>query len=382
MDFSLSEEHKMVRDMAKRFADQELKPIAAEIDSTHRHNDDVLRKMAENGFMGVAIPSEYGGAGMDYVSYALILTEISRACASTGVIMSVNNSLYGFPVYKFGNEEQRIAFNTPVASGEAHGCYGLTEANAGSDPASMKTTAVLDGDAWILNGEKKFITNGNIAKYAVVAAVTDRSKGYKGITQFVVDLENTDGFSVGKIEEKLGIRGSGTSELVFVDARIPKNAILGDPGSGFRQMLTTLDSGRIGIASQALGIAKGCLDECVVYSKERVQFGKPLESFQSIQFKLADMATRIDASELLILKAAWLESNDLPFEREAAQAKMYASDTAMDATVEGVQIFGGYGYSCEYPMERFMRDAKITQIYEGTNEIMRIVIARSVMGKR
>ncbi|HDP26085.1 MAG TPA: acyl-CoA dehydrogenase [Deltaproteobacteria bacterium] len=382
MNFSLSDEHKMVQDMAIRFTDQELKPLAAEIDSTHRHNDEVLRKMAENGFMGVAIPAEYGGAGMDYVSYALILTEISRGCASTGVIMSVNNSLYGFPVYKFGSEEQRVAFNTPVASGAAHGCYGLTEANAGSDPAAMKTTAVLDGDSWILNGEKKFITNGNIAKYAVVAAVTDKSKGYKGITQFVVDLENTEGFTVGKIEEKLGIRGSGTSELVFVDACIPKDAILGDPGSGFRQMLTTLDSGRIGIASQALGIAKACLDECVAYSKERVQFGKPLESFQATQFKLADMATRIDASELLILKAAWLESNDLPFEKEAAQAKMYASDTAMDATVEGVQIFGGYGYSCEYPMERLMRDAKITQIYEGTNEIMRIVIARGVMGKR
>jgi alkylation response protein AidB-like acyl-CoA dehydrogenase len=382
MDFSLSDEHKMVQDMARKFADQELKPRAAEIDETHRHNDDVLRKMAENGFMGVAIPAEYGGAGMDYLAYALILVEISRGCASTGVIMSVNNSLYGFPVYKFGTEEQKIKFNTPVASGEAHGCYGLTEANAGSDPAGMKTSAVLDGDSWIINGEKKFITNGNIAKYGVIAAVTDKDKGYKGITQFIIDFEETEGFSVGKVEDKLGIRGSGTSELVFQDARIPKDAILGDPGSGFRQMLTTLDSGRIGIASQALGIAKACLEESVKYSKERVQFGKPLEAFQATQFKLADMATRIDASELLIHKAAWLESNDLPFEKEAAQAKMFASDTAMDATIEGVQILGGYGYVTEYPMERLMRDAKITQIYEGTNEIMRVVIARSVLGKR
>ena len=382
MDFSLSDEHKMVQDMARRFADQELKPRAAEIDQTHRHNDEVLRKMAENGFMGVAIPAEYGGAGMDYLAYALILVEISRGCASTGVIMSVNNSLYGFPVYKFGTEEQKIKFNTPVASGEAHGCYGLTEANAGSDPAGMKTSAVLDGDSWIINGEKKFITNGNIAKYGVIAAVTDKDKGYKGITQFIIDFEETEGFSVGKVEDKLGIRGSGTSELVFQDARIPKDAILGDPGSGFRQMLTTLDSGRIGIASQALGIAKACLEESVKYSKERVQFGKPLEAFQATQFKLADMATRIDASELLIHKAAWLESNDLPFEKEAAQAKMFASDTAMDATIEGVQILGGYGYVTEYPMERLMRDAKITQIYEGTNEIMRVVIARSVLGKR
>lgn len=382
MNFALSDEHKMVQDMARKFVDQELKPVAAEIDQTHRHNDAVLRKMAENGFMGVAISPEYGGAGMDYVAYALILIEISRGCASTGVIMSVNNSLYGFPVYKFGTEDQKVKFNTPVASGEAHGCYGLTEANAGSDPAGMNTSAVLDGDSWIINGEKKFITNGNIAKYAVIAAVTDKTKGYKGITQFIVDLEETDGFSVGKVEDKLGIRGSGTSELVFEDARIPKDAILGDPGSGFRQMLTTLDSGRIGIASQALGIAKATLEESVKYSKERVQFGKSLDSFQATQFKLADMATRIDASELLILKAAWLESNDLPFEKEAAMAKMYASDTAMDASIEGVQILGGYGYVTEYPMERFMRDAKITQIYEGTNEIMRIVVARSVLGKR
>jgi alkylation response protein AidB-like acyl-CoA dehydrogenase len=382
MDFSLSEEHKMVQDMAKKFADQELKPIAAEVDKTHRHSDAALKKMGENGFMGVAIPSEYGGAGMDYVAYALILTEISRGCASHGVIMSVNNSLYGFPVYNFGTEEQRNKFSTPVASGEACGCYGLTEANAGSDPAGMKTTAVLDGDSWILNGEKKFITNGNIAKYAVVAAVTDKTKGYKGITQFVIDLSATEGFSVGKIEEKLGIRGSGTSELVFVDARIPKDAILGDPGNGFKQMLTTLDSGRIGIASQALGIAKAALEESVAYSKERVQFGKPISSFQATQFKLADMATRIDASELLILKAAWLESNHMHFEKEAAMAKMFASDTAMDASIEAVQILGGYGYSSEYPVERLMRDAKITQIYEGTNEIMRVVVSRNVLGMR
>ena len=382
MDFALSEEHKMVRDMAKRFADQELKPIAAELDQSHRHSDEVVKKMAEQGFMGVAIPAEYGGAGMDYVAYALILTEISRGCASTGVIMSVNNSLYGFPVNKFGSEGQKLKYLTPVASGQAHGCYGLTEANAGSDPAGMKATAVLDGNHWVLNGEKKFITNGNIAKYAVVAAVTDKSKGYKGITQFVVDLEETEGFTVGKVEEKLGIRASGTSELVFVDARIPKDAILGDPGSGFKQMLTTLDSGRIGIASQALGIAKACLEEAIEYSKVRVQFGKPLSEFQALQFKMADMATRIDASEMLILKAAWLESNGLPFEKEAAMAKYFASDTAMDAAIDGVQILGGYGYTTEYPMERHMRDAKITQIYEGTNEIMRVVVARNILGKR
>ncbi len=382
MNFALSEEHKMVQEMASKFADQEIKPRAAAIDQQHQHNDEILRMMGENGFMGVAIPAEYGGAGMDYISYALILTEISRACASTGVIMSVNNSLYGFPVLKFGTEEQKLKFLTPVASGQAHGCYGLTEANAGSDPAGMKCTAVLDGEHWILNGEKKFITNGNIAKYAVIAAITDKEKGYKGITQFVIDLEETPGFSVGKVEEKIGIRGSGTSELVFEDARIPKDAVLGDPGNGFKQMLTTLDSGRIGIASQALGIAKACLEECVKYSGERVQFGKSIDKFQINQFKMADMATRIDASELLIQKAAWLESNGLHFEKEAAMAKMFASDTAMDASIEAVQIFGGYGYVSEYPVERFMRDAKITQIYEGTNEIMRLVVARNVLGQR
>jgi alkylation response protein AidB-like acyl-CoA dehydrogenase len=382
MQFSLSDEHKMVQDMARKFVDKELKPIAAQLDKDHRHSDAVIAQMAEMGFMGVAAPCEYGGAGMDYLAYALILIEISRGCASTGVIMSVNNSLYGFPVKSFGSEEQKIKFLTPVASGASHGCYGLTEANAGSDAAGMKSTAVLDGDCWILNGEKKFITNGNIAKYAVVAAITDREKGSKGISQFVIDLENTPGFSVGKVEEKIGIRASGTSELVFVDARIPKDAIMGERGHGLKQMLMTLNSGRIGIASQACGIAKACLEEAVEYSKERVQFGKPISELQALQFKMADMAMRIEASELLILKAAWLESNELPFEKEAAMAKCFAGDTAMDAAIEGVQILGGYGYTCEYPMERHMRDAKITQIYEGTNEIMRVVIARNLLGKR
>jgi alkylation response protein AidB-like acyl-CoA dehydrogenase len=372
----------MVQDMAKKFVDKELKPIAAQLDKDHRHSDAIIAQMAEMGFMGVAAPCEYGGAGMDYLAYALILIEISRGCASTGVIMSVNNSLYGFPVKSFGSEEQKVKFLTPVASGASHGCYGLTEANAGSDAAGMKSTAVLDGDSWILNGEKKFITNGNIAKYAVVAAITDREKGSKGISQFVIDLENTPGFSVGKVEEKIGIRASGTSELVFVDARIPKDAIMGERGHGLKQMLMTLNSGRIGIASQACGIAKACLEEAVEYSKERVQFGKPISELQALQFKMADMAMKIEASELLILKAAWLESNDLPFEKEAAMAKCFAGDTAMEASIEGVQILGGYGYTCEYPMERHMRDAKITQIYEGTNEIMRVVIARNLLGKR
>ena len=267
----------------------------------------------------------------------------------------------------------------PCAAGEKLGCYGLTEAGAGSDPAGMRTTAVREGDEWVINGEKKFITNGNVASYAVIAAVTEKGKGYKGISSFVLDLENTPGFKVGRVEEKLGICASGTSELVFEDARVSAEALLGNEGEGFRQMLTTLDGGRIGIASQAIGIGRAVLEEALEYAKAREQFSKPISSFQAIQWKLADMATELDAAELLTLRAAWLEDHKRPFEKESAMAKMYASDAAMRASVEGVQILGGYGYCKEYPMERHMRDAKICQIYEGTNEIMRLVIARNLI---
>jgi alkylation response protein AidB-like acyl-CoA dehydrogenase len=338
--------------------------------------------MGELGLMGVTVPEEYGGAGMDYISYALAMIEISKACASCGVIMSVCNSLYDFPVYAYGTEEQKQKYLRPVASGEVLGCYGLTEAGAGSDPAKMLTMAVRDGDGWVINGTKRFITNGNVARYCVLAAITDKSAGYKGISTFIIDFENTPGFRVGKVEEKLGINASGTAELVFEDARLPADSLLGKPGEGFRQMLTTLDGGRIGIASQALGIGRAALENSIEYSKTREQFNQPISSFQAIQWKLADMATQLDASELLILRAAWLEDNKKPYEKESAMAKLFASDTAMWATVEGVQIFGGYGYCKEYPMERFMRDAKITQIYEGTNEIMRLVIARNLLKNR
>ena len=382
MNFELTEEQKMVKEMAARFAEQEIKPVAAELDRTHRHPEEICKMMGELKLMGITIPEEYGGGGMDYVSYVLALIEISKACASCGVIMSVCNSLYNFPVYAFGTEEQKKKYLTPVASGEAIGCYGLTEAGAGSDPARMRTTAVLDGNEWVINGVKKFITNGNVADYCVLAAVTDKEKGYKGISSFVVDLRNTKGFSVGTIEEKLGINASGTAELVFEDARIPKENLLGKPGEGFKQMLTTLDGGRIGIAAQAIGIGRATLEEAIEYSKTREQFGRPISSFQAIQWKLADMATKLDAAELLALRAAWLEDNKRGYEKEAAMAKLFASDTAMWAAVEGVQILGGYGYCKDYPMERHMRDAKITQIYEGTNEIMRIVIARSILKQR
>lgn len=382
MDYLLTEEQKMARDMARKFADNELKPLADRLDREHTHSPEVLKQLGEMGIMGVAVPEEYGGGGMDYISYALIVTEISRACGGTGTIVAAHNSLYCYPVLKFGTEEQKQRFLEPCASGRSVGCYALTEADAGSDPAAMRTTARLDGDSWVINGEKKFISNGNIADYCVFAAVTDRSKGYKGISQFVCDLRETPGFKVGRVEEKLGINASGTAELVFEDSRVPKDAILGEPGAGLRQMLETLDSGRISIASQALGIGRAVLEESIEYAKTRVQFGKPIAEFQAIQWKLADMATQLDAAALLIWRAAWLEDHDMHFEMEAAMAKMYASDAAMQAALEGVQILGGYGYVRDYPMERHFRDVKITQIYEGTNEIQRLVISRNLLGKR
>lgn len=382
MNFELTEEQRMIQDMSRKFAEKEIKPIAAELDRTHHHPAEICAKMGELGLMGITIPEEYGGAGMDYICYVLAMIEISKACASCGVIMSVCNSLYNFPVFAYGTEEQKQKYLRPVASGEVLGCYGLTEAGAGSDPASMKTIAVLDGDEWVINGVKRFITNGNVARYCVLAAVTDKTAGYKGISSFIVDLAETPGFKVGVVEEKLGINASGTAELVFEDARIPKGNLLGNPGEGFRQMLTTLDGGRIGIASQALGIGRAALEDALEYSKTREQFGKPISSFQAIQWKLADMATQLDAAELLTLRAAWLEQNGRHYEKEAAMAKLMASDVAMTASLEGVQIFGGYGYCREYPAERHMRDAKITQIYEGTNEIMRLVIARNALRQR
>ncbi len=379
MNFALTEEQKMIQEMCRRFAENEIKPVAARLDETHEHPADLCKKMGELGLMGITVSEKYGGAGMDYVSYILAVVEISKACASSGVIMSVNNSLYCFPISTFGSHEQKVKYLTPVASGKAIGCYALTEAGAGSDPASMRTTAVLDRENWIINGEKKFITSGNVADYCVVAAVTDKKKGYKGISSFVVDLRNTEGFSVGRVEDKMGIKASGTAEMVFTDARIPKENLIGKQGSGLKQMLTTLDAGRLGIGAQAVGIGRAVLEEALEYAKVREQFGKPISEFQAIQWKLADMATELDAAELLLLRAAWLQDNGRPFEKESAMAKMYASDITMRAAVEGVQILGGYGYCKEFPMERHMRDAKICQIYEGTNEIMRLVIASNLL---
>lgn len=379
MDFELTEEQLMVKDMARRFAETEIKPVAAELDKNHEHPAEIVKKMGELKMMGIAVPEEYGGGGMDNVSYALALIEISKACASTGAIMSVNNSLYCYPVMAYGTHEQKMKYLSPVAGGEKTGCYALTEAGAGSDPSALLTSAVQDGDEWIINGEKKFITSGNVASYAVIAALTEKGKGYKGISSFVIDLEKTPGFKVGRVEDKLGINASGTAELIFENARVPADALLGNKGEGFKQMLATLNGGRVGIASQAVGIGRAVLDEALEYAKVREQFGKPISSFQAIQWKLADMATELDAAELLTLRAAWLEDNGKPYEKAAAMAKMYASDVSMRAAVEGVQILGGYGYCKDYPMERHMRDAKICQIYEGTNEIMRLIIANNLI---
>lgn len=382
MNFAPTNEQQMVMEMVRKFSETRIKPIAAELDRTHRHPEEICRELGELGLMGVAVPTEYDGAGMDNVTYVMALIEISKACASCGVIASVNNSLYGYPVKAFGTEEQKRKFLAPVAGGKVEGCYALTESSAGSDAAALKCRAELKGDRYIVNGVKSFITSGNIARYCVLAATTDPARGYKAIINLIVDLKNTPGFRVGKVEEKMGILASGTAELIFEEAEVPAENLLGKPGQGFKQMLSGLDAGRIGIGAQACGIGRAALEDAVEYSRERIQFGKPIATFQAIQFKLADMATELDAAELMLLRAAWLEDNDLDFEKEAAMAKYYASDVAMRAAIEGVQIFGGNGYMKEYPAERHMRDAKICQIYEGTNEIQRVVVARKLIGLR
>ena len=382
MNFAPTDEQKMVRDMVRKFAEERIKPIAAELDRTHRHPEEICRQLGEMGLMGVAVPTEYDGAGMDNVTYVMALIEISKACASCGVITSVNNSLYGYPIKAFGKEEQKRKFLAPVAGGKVEGCYALTESSAGSDAAALKCRAELRGDRYIVNGVKNFITSGNIARYCVLAATTDPARGYRAIINLIVDLKNTPGFRVGKVEEKMGLLASGTAELIFEDAEVPAENLLGKHGQGFKQMLSGLDAGRIGIGAQACGIGRAALEDAVEYAKERVQFGKPIATFQAIQFKLADMATELDAAELMLLRAAWLEDNGIDFEKEAAMAKYYASDVAMRAAIEGVQIYGGNGYMKDYPAERHMRDAKICQIYEGTNEIQRVVVARKLIGLR
>jgi butyryl-CoA dehydrogenase len=378
MDFELNEEQRMIQEMARNFAEKEVAPLAAELDETHRFPTDLARKMGELGLMGVAVPEEYGGAGMDYVCYVVALEEISVACANTGVVMSANNSLACGPVLANGTHEQKQKFLAPMAAGEKIGCFGLTEPSAGSDAANQKTTAVLNGDEWVLTGNKVFITNATDADIAVVFAVTDKEKGHRGISAFVVE-KGTPGFSIGKIENKLGLNASGTAELVFEDCHIPKDNLLGELGQGFKIALQTLDGGRTGIAAQAIGIARAAMEQSARYALEREQFGQPIARFQAIQWMLADMATEIDAARLLTYRAAYLQSTKQRFSQESAMAKLFASETAMKTTTKAVQIHGGYGYSKEYPVERFFRDAKITEIYEGTSEIQRLVIATNLL---
>ncbi len=378
MNFELTDEQKMIQDMTRDFAQNEVLPLAAELDEEARYPEELVRKMAELGLMGMAVPEEYGGPGLDYISYAIAMEEISRACAGTAVIMSVNNSLVCEPLMKFGNEEQKKKFLTPLAKGEKLGCFGLTEPGAGSDAASQKTTAVLKGDYYLVNGTKNFITNAPRADYCILFTMTDKEKGHKGITAFVLDMKS-EGVTVGKPEKKLGIKASQSASIILEDVKIPVENRLGEEGMGFKVAMATLDAGRIGIAAQAVGIARACLEDALTYARERQQFGQPIANFQAIQWMLADMATEIDAARLLTYRAAYLKDRGIRHSKESSMAKLFAAETAMRAAVKCIQIHGGYGYIKEYPAERHFRDAKITEIYEGTSEIQRLVIANALL---
>ena len=379
MIFELSDEHKMMRDMVREFAEAELAPSAAERDEEERFDRALMfDRLAELGLAGVVFPEEYGGAGADYLSYAIVVEELSRVCASTGVTLSAHVSLGANPIYKFGTEAQKQKFLVPLAEGSKMGAFGLTETSAGSDAGGTRSTAVRDGDHWVLNGSKIFITNGGDAETYVVFARTDKNaQKHHGISAFIVE-KDTPGFSFGKKEAKMGIRSSPTMELIFDNCRIPLDQLLGEEGKGFKVAMQTLDGGRIGIASQALGIAQGAFDAAVNYARERKQFDQPIANFQGVQFMLADMATQIEAARLVVYQAAWKASSGQPFSKESAMAKLLASETAMQVTTKAVQVFGGYGYTREYPVERMMRDAKITEIYEGTSEVQRLVIGTAV----
>ena len=378
MDFDLTAEQRMIREMAQSFAQKEVLPKAAELDETGRFPEELVRQLAGLGLMGVAVPEEYGGAGMDNICYAIAMEEIARACASTAVILSVNNSLACAPILTFGSEEQKRKYLVPLASGEHLGCFGLTEPEAGSDAGSQKTSAVRTGSHYVLNGTKNFITNATQADTCILFAMTDKEKKQKGITAFIIDLKS-QGITIGKKEVKLGICASATASIILEDVKIPAANRLGNEGEGFKIAMRTLDGGRIGIAAQAIGIARASLEDSLAYAKERKQFGQPIANFQAIQWMLADMATEIDAARMLTYRAAWRKDRNLRYTKESAMAKLYASEAAMRASVKGIQIHGGYGYIREYPAERHFRDAKITEIYEGTSEIQRLVIASDLV---
>ncbi len=378
VDFQPSDEHRMIRDMVREFAQTRVAPLAERIDQEHWFPVEMLAEMGDLGLMGMNFPEASGGAGTDMVSYCIAIEELSRACASTGVLVSVNNSLAGWPLFTYGNEDQHQRYLTDMLKGRRTGAYGLTEPHAGSDVVSMATKAVKDGDDYLLNGQKLYITNAGFAETYIVFAQTDPAARHKGQTAFIVE-KGFDGFTIGKSEDKLGIRGAPCCPLFFEDCRVPAENILGDVGGGFKIAMKTLDGGRLGIASQALGIAQAAFDASKAYALEREQFGKPIGATQAIQWKLADMTTRIDATRLLIHRAAQLKDQGAPYSPQASMAKVYASETAMWAASEAIQIHGGNGYTRDYPVERHFRDAKITEIYEGTSEIQRLVISSHLL---
>jgi len=378
MDFALSEEHQLIQSTARTFAQNEVKPKAKSIDATGEFPRDTLGKAATLGFFGVVVPEAYGGAAMDHIAYSIVIEEISRACASTGVILSVCNTLYCDPILRFGTEEQKKKYVTPHARGEKIGCYCLTEPQAGSDAGNQKTTAVRDGDHYILNGNKIWVTNGAVADTAIVYASTDPSKGPKGISCFIVET-GFPGWKLVREEHKLGINATATAEILLTDCRVPVANRIGEENKGFSIALRTLDDGRCGIAAQAVGIAQGAFDEALGYAQQRQQFGKTISKFQAIQFMLADMATEIEAARLLLRRAAWLQDNAARYSQEASIAKLFASEMSHRVCHKALQIHGGNGYSRDYAVERMYRDQRITEIYEGTSEIQRLVIARSLL---
>jgi len=378
MDFELTEEQKMLKTMAQDFATKELEPIAAQIDEESRFPEENVRKMAELGLAGIGLPEEHGGSGGGATEFCIVIEEISRVCAATSAILLASSGLAIEPIYIYGKEDQKKRFVTPVATGEKLACFALTEAGAGSDPAALETTATRKDNGYLLNGTKTFITNGAEAGIALVFAATDKSLRHKGITAFVVE-KDTPGFTVGKHEHKLGIRASSTVELVFEDCFVPEENRLGNEGEGFKIAITAIDASRVAVAAQALGIAQGAFDKALPYAKERQQFGQPIANFQAIQWMLADMATQIDAARLLTYRAAYLQDKGQPFIKEASMAKVFAAETSVFVTSKAIQIYGGYGYVKEYPLERYFRDAKITEIYEGTSEMQRMTIARQLI---
>ena len=378
MQFELSEEQKMMQKMVREFAEKEVAHGTEARDEEEKFDRALYDSLCELGVTSICFPEQYGGAGGDVLSYILAIEELSKVDDGLAIGLSASVSLCSWPIYAYGTEEQKQKFLTPLVEGTKFGAFGLTEPNAGTDAASQQTVAVLQGDHYLINGSKIFITNAGEAETYVVFAMTDKSKGVKGITAFILE-KGMPGFTFGKKEHKMGIRTSQTMELIFQDVKVPKENMLGKEGDGFKIAMTTLDGGRIGVAAQALGLAQAALDHAVKYSKERVQFGKPIAANQAIAFMLADMATKVDAARLLVYRAAYLKDKGLPYSKEAAMAKMYASDAAMAVTTDAVQIFGGYGYSREYPVERLMRNAKITQIYEGTNQVQRMVVSGALL---